>query len=312
MSFVRLLIASVFVTAPCFAQDDLSNMFKDSTKRGEPVIATFKSTRIINGQSNETLGKGELDFRVGHRFGDIGGANGGSKTFFGMDNSSDIRIAFEYGITDKLTAGIGRTKGSGNLSQLYEGLIKYRLLQQTTDNRVPFAVTLFGNAVVSAMESAEEESSPSYFGKFSDRMSYTAQVVLARQFGHAFSLAVLPTYVHRNRVGYADMNNMFALGVGGRLKFTNRLALVVDYFVPFRDQESKDYAKTLGMEYYNTLGVGLEIETGGHVFNLSFTNSTAILENQFIPETTSTWTNGQFRWGFNISRRFDLDRKHKK
>ncbi|UYQ93215.1 DUF5777 family beta-barrel protein [Chitinophaga horti] len=311
MSFVKILFAACLLPAACYAQDDLSGMFKDSAKRSLPVIATFKSTRIINGQSNETLGKNELDFRVGHRFGDMAGSNGGAKTFFGMDNSTDIRIAFEYGVSDNLTVGIGRSKGSGNLSQLYEGLVKYRLLQQTTDNRIPLAITLFGNAVVSAMESAEEEASPAYFGKFSDRMSYTAQAVLARQFGHAFSLAVLPTYVHRNRVGYADMNGMFALGVGGRLRFTNRLALVVDYFVPFRDQASKDFAKTQGMEYYNSLGVGLEIETGGHVFHVNFTNSTATLENQFIPETTSTWTNGQFRWGFNISRRFDLDRKHK-
>ncbi|WP_295121686.1 DUF5777 family beta-barrel protein [uncultured Chitinophaga sp.] len=312
MTFVRLLTGLLLCTTCCFAQDDLSSMFKDSARRSERVTGTFKSTRIINGQSNETLGKNELDFRVGHRFGDMGGSNGGSKTFFGMDNSTDIRIAFEYGISDNLMVGISRCKGSGNLSQMYEGLIKYKLLQQTTDNHVPLAVTLFGNAVVSAMESSDDESSPGYFGKFSDRMSYTAQVVLARQFGRTFSLALLPTYVHRNRVGYQDMNDMFAMGVGGRLRFTRRLALVVDYFVPFRDQESKDYAETLDTKYYNTLGVGLEIETGGHVFNVNFTNSTAILENQFIPETTATWTNGQFRWGFNISRRFDLDRKKSK
>lgn len=311
MSFLRLLVASLLLSTCCYAQDDLSTMFKDSSRHSEPVTGTFKGTRIINGQSNETLGKGELDFRVAHRFGDIGGSNGGSKTFFGMDNSTDIRIAFEYGITNDLTVGISRAKGSGNLSQLYEGLAKYRLLKQTTDNRIPVAITLFGNAVVSAMTSAEEESSPAYFDKFSDRMSYTGQVVIARKF-QGFSLALSPTYIHRNRVGYADMNNMFALGVGGRLRFTNRLALVVDYFIPFRDQESKDYAETLGTKYYHALGVGLEIETGGHVFNVNFTNSTAILENQFIPETTSTWKDGQFRWGFNISRRFDLDRKHKK
>jgi hypothetical protein len=106
-----------------------------------------------------------------------------------------------------------------------------------------------------------------------------------------------------------DVNDMFAVGVGGRLRFSKRLAMVVDYFLPFREQASKDYFKGRGIKFYNPLGVGLEIETGGHVFSVNFTNSTAILENQFIPETTSTWGEGQFRWGFNISRRFSLGRK---
>ena len=109
-----------------------------------------------------------------------------------------------------------------------------------------------------------------------------------------------------DRVVFMDVNDMFALGVGGRLRFSNRVALVVDYFLPFREQASKDYFEGRGIKFYNPLGVGVEIETGGHVFHLNFTNSTAILENQFIPETTTTWRNGQFRWGFNISRRFSL------
>lgn len=288
------------------AQDDLSNMFGKDSIRREPVIATFKSTRIINGQSNETLKKGELDFRVGHRFGDMGGSNGGAKSFFGMDNSTDIRIAFEYGISNKFTAGLGRSKGSGNAFQLYEVLAKFRLLEQTMDNRIPFAITLFGNAVVSGMKASTDPNSPVYFRSLSDRASLTGQVIIARKFGEALSLALLPTYVHRNYVQPMDVNGMFALGIGGRLRFSRRLAFVADYFIPFRDQASQDYFESQGKKYYHSLGAGLEIETGGHVFHVNFTNSTAILENQFIPETTTTWLHGQFRWGFNISRRFSL------
>lgn len=308
MLYLRVLAAALLLSPAALAQDDLSALFEKDTVRREPVIATFKSTRIINGQSNETLAKGDLDFRVAHRFGDIGGADGGSKTFFGMDNSTDIRIAFEYGITDRLTAGISRAKGSGSHSQLYEAMGKFKVLQQTMDNRMPVGVTLFGNAVVTAMKSSTDEADASYFGNFSHRMSYTGQAVITRKFGNMLSLAVLPTYIHRNRVAFMDMNDIFALGLGGRLRFSNRVALVVDYFLPFRDQAGRDYFEGRGMKFYNPLGVGVEIETGGHVFHLNFTNSTATLENQFIPETTSTWLDGQFRWGFNISRRFSLGR----
>lgn len=306
---IRMLTALLLVAPAVMAQDDLSKMFgKDSVSKG-PVIATFKSTRIINGQSNETLKKGELDFRVAHRFGDLGGDAGGSKTFFGIDNSTDIRIAFEYGITDRLMVGLSRAKGSGNFSQLYEGLAKFKILQQTLDNRIPLGITVFGNAVVTSMKSSSVESDAAYFDNFSSRMSYTGQVILSRKFGNILSLAVLPTYIHRNRVVHMDVNDMFAVGVGGRLRFSKRMALVVDYFLPFREQASKDYFEGRGVKFYNPLGVGLEIETGGHVFSVNFTNSTAILENQFIPETTSTWLEGQFRWGFNISRRFSLGGK---
>ncbi|ASZ09931.1 porin [Chitinophaga pendula] len=291
----------------CMAQDDLSKMFdKDTPKEHTPVIATYKSTRIIQGHSTEMLKKRELDFRVAHRFGDLGGEFGGSKTFFGMDNSTDIRIAFEYGITDNLMIGVSRAKGSGDLSQLYEGMAKFRLLQQTTDDHVPVSLVVFGNAVVSGMTSSKTVSDPSHFEQFTDRMSYTGQVVVSRKFGERLSLSLLPTYVHRNRVGYMDQNSILAIGGGGRFKFSKRMGLLVEYFYPFRNQESKDYYKTLGKQFYNPLAVGLEIETGGHVFHINFTNSTAILENQFIPETTSSWLQGQFRWGFNISRRFSL------
>jgi hypothetical protein len=303
---LRMLPVLLLAAPAAMAQDNLGEMFGKDSVRRDPVIATFKSTRIINGQSNETLSKGDLDFRVAHRFGDLGGSGGGSSTFFGLDNSTDIRIAFEYGITDRLTAGVSRTKGSGNFSQMYEVLGKFKVMQQTMDNRIPVGVTVFGNAVVTGMKSSPEKSDVNYFDKFSSRLSYTAQAIISRKFGDFMSLALLPTYVHRNRVGYKDMNNMFAMGVGGRLRFSKRMALVVDYFVPFRDEESKDYYKSRGIEFYNSLGVGVEIETGGHVFHMNFTNSTAVLENQFIPETVTTWTQGQFRWGFNISRRFSL------
>lgn len=314
MKPVIILLFTCIYSLPLVAQEDLSALFADSAaeKKHLPVIATFKSPWIINGQSNETIHKNDLLFVVKHRFGDIAGNNGGLKTFFGLDNSTDILIGFDYGLSDQWSIGLGRAKGAPNGTsthqrQLFYVNTKYRMVQQTVDDHVPFSVSLFGNAVVSTMEKLDLATSDASFQKFGDRISYVAQAIVTRQFSDKLSLALSPTYVRRNYVPFQDMNNLFALGIGTRMKFSPWMALVVDYFISFRSQESKDYfLEKHEFEFYNPLGVGLEIETGGHVFNLSFTNSTAILENQFIPGTSSSWTDGEFRWGFSITRTFTL------
>lgn len=309
---------------PAFAQENnLDSLFADSTLMPghQMVINTFKSPVIVNAQSNETLHKHELVFNVSHRFDDIAGDNGGVKTFFGLDNSTDIKIFFEYGISDRLTVGVGRAKGSpefrkvsvpfNNLSQLWEGKVKYRLLRQTTDNHVPIAVTLFANAVVSSRSSDAAAASDTHFNNFSDRWGFTGQVIVARKFSERFSFAVLPTYIHRNYVAFMDESNFYALGLGGRWQFNRHMAIIADYFIPFRSKESTDYFSAHGVTFYAPLSIGWEIETGGHIFHIDFTNATAILENQFIPYTTRSWGKGEFRWGFNISRTFMLFSKSK-
>ncbi len=319
MKFMFLLMITCLGTASLKAQDDLSKLFKDTTGRQGriPVIATFKSPQIINSQSNETTPKSDLLFIVMHRFGDIGGTNGGINTFFGLDNSSDILIGFNYGITDKLSTGVGRVKGAPNGTgtdkrQLVYLNLKYRLLQQTEDNYIPLSVSLFGNAAVSVMEKSDLATSDAAFTKFGDRMSYVTQAIIARKFNDKVSFALMPTYVRRNFVPFMDENNSFALGIGGRVKFSKRMAIVADYFHNFRSGESKDYfLSQKDFHFYDPLGVGLEIETGGHVFNMIFTNSTAILENQYIQNTSSSWTKGEFRWGFSISRTFNLSKSKK-
>lgn len=307
MKIISTILLCCMVSMYVQAQNNLDKLFDSTGVTHTKVRDTYKSTRIVQGQSTEMLRKHELDFRVAHRFGDAGGEFGGSKTFFGTDNSTDIRIAFEYGISDNLMVGISRSKGGGDLQQLYEGLVKYRFLQQTTDNHVPVSLALFGNMVISGMPSSTDIAAASHFADGSDRLMYVAQAIVSKKFADKLSLSLMPTYVHRNHVGYMDMNNMFALGGAGRLKLSKRLGLLAEYYYPFRTQESKDYFKaSKGITFYNPLGLGLEIETGGHVFSITFTNSAAILENQFIPETTTSWLQGQFRWGFNISRRFTL------
>lgn len=319
MKTLIFIIIACFGTAPLLAQVDLEKLFKDSVTDEEllPVLETFKSPRLINGQSNETIHKNDLLFVVIHRFGDFAGKNGGTKTFFGLDNSTDILIGFDYGISDDLNIGIGRAKGAPNgvstdQAQLYYLKAKYRVLRQSTGQGMPFSVTLWGNTAVSGMKKRDLVTSDAGFSDFSDRMSFVAQTILSRKFSEGLSIALLPTYVRRNYVTFMDKNNMFALGIGGRVKVSKWMAVVVDYFIAFRDQDTKDYfLQEKDFRFYNPLGVGLEIETGGHVFNLSFTNSTAILENQFIPGTSSSWTKGAFRWGFSITRTFSLFNKSK-
>lgn len=292
------------------AQDDLESLVALDSVTFDKIIATFKSGTLINMKTIETLGRNELDFRVDHRFGDIAGRAGGAKNFFGLDNSTDIRIGFEYGLTDGLNVGISRAKGASDATQLYEGNVKYRFLEQTEDNRIPFSLAFFGSGTLSAAESNMDRSSPTSFKTFKDRFVYVSQLMLARKFSPNLSLLVSPTFVHRNYIGFGDQNSIFALGVAGRLKINRRLSLLVDYYLPFRDQQKKKFMEsTKGRTYHNPLGIGLEIETGGHVFSMNFTNSKGVQEGQLIPETYSSWSKGEIRWGFGITRRFTLERK---
>lgn len=312
-----MLGAAQFLAAPLYAQNDLSSLFPDSATgpRHERVIGTFKSEILINGQSNKTMHRHDMLVIISHRFGDIGGAYGGAKTFFGMDAISDVEIGFDYGITNRLTAGVGRDKGfyilnDENQTELYYLTLKYRLLEQTMDNHIPLALTLFGRGILSTVKSNGVPTSNADFTAFSQRLSAVGQLILARKFSESFSLALEPTLIRRNLAPYNDPNNMLALGIGGRIKLNQHMAVVADYFIPFRPASTTSfYAQQYGIHFHNALGVGLEIETGGHVFHIDFTNATSIMENQFIPSTTSSWTNGGFRWGFNLTRTFTLGGK---
>lgn len=305
---IMALLQSAFYS---YGQVELEKELSATPGAHEKVSATFKSTRLINGHTNETIHKNELDFKVDHRFGDIAGSNGGLRQFFGLDNSTDIRIGIEYGLSDRLTVGLARSKGATTVQQLYEGSLKYKLLEQTVDGHIPVAITLFGSNTIAAVRANREDpTSATAYDNFSDRMNYVAQMIIARKFNSNFSFVLTPTYVHRNFTVFRDQNDLFAIGAGGRAKISKRMAVVIDYFLPFRNDEDQAYLERVGnRKFYNPLGVGLEIETGGHVFHLNFTNATAIQEVQFIPETTSSWTKGQYRWGFGISRRFSLGKE---
>lgn len=260
---------------------------------------TFSSTRIINGHSVETIAKGLMDMRIEHRFGDMAGANGGYQNMFGFDNLSDMRIAIEYGISDKLMTGFGRSKGTNApYHSLLDGFVKYRALSQKK-GQVPVSLAIVGGAFFTYMKASEDESQVSHFPKAVHRMSYFTQINVARHFGDRFSVALMPTYVHRNYVAAYDMNDIFSLGGAVRLKLSSRFALLGEYYYVFH----KGIYRPNSI-YKNSLGIALEWFTFGHNFTINITNSGGLGEAQFIPYTTESWSKGQFRFGFCVGRKF--------
>lgn len=271
--------------------------------KSQPSVAAYKAfngTRILNAQSDQTLRKNILDFRITHKFGDLAGKNGGVESFFGVDDAADIRLAFEYGLTNRLMIGLGRSKGTKHVKSIIDGMIKFRLLEQSIDNKMPLSVVLFANTGFSYMKKTTDSTKVSNFPKFVHRFSFTYQMILSRKFGDRFSLALLPTYSHRNFVPFGDQNGLFFIGAGFRFVFAKGFAFVADYFQPI-EQILLD-----SPTYRPPLAVGIEYETGGHVFLLNFSNNKGILENEFLPYSESDWLDGEFRIGFTISRKIRL------
>lgn len=305
--FKKTILASLIgFTIQLSAQDtDLLALVNEPDAANETVFATFKTTKIINAQSIETVKKRCLDFRITHRFSDMGVMNS-PHTMWGFDISSDIRYSLDYGVTDKLTLGLARSK----VNELVEGYTKWRFLEQTTNNKVPVSIALYGSVGYSSQSTSAIYSGvdPAYKHNEAHRFSYFSQLIIARKFNSWFSLQIISSYQHRNFIKYAintannalETNGIVSAGIGGRIRFTKRMALLVDYFYnfsPYRQNNKEN-------PFYNPLAIGFEWETGGHVFHLNFTNNGAISENNFIPNTTSNWLDGQFKFGFNISRVF--------
>jgi hypothetical protein len=292
-----------------FSQDDIMNLLDQNEKpKNEPVLETFKTTRVINAQSTETVPKNALDFRITHRFGNIGAASGGGySSFYGMDNVANIRIAFEYGVLENWMVGIGRSKTMGNI----DAFTKWRFLTQTTNNKVPLSLAVYLNAAISPIKREIFYADvPVFKNNILHRLSYTAQLIIARKFGNIGSLELLPTYVHRNYVktyinpenGAGETNGLFALGAAARIKLTKRSSILVEYFYTFSEFRKNNPTRP----YYQPVSIGYEIETGGHVFHMNFSNAVGIIENDFIPNSPDTWNLGGFKWGFNISRVFNF------
>jgi len=286
-----MLLVLFCLSAGMQAQDDLLNMLDEEMKPEREIVdATFKSTRVINCHSVERMQFGDLDLRVAHRFGML---KSGMEDFFGLDESSS-HVSLEYGLTNWLMIGAGRA----TYDKMFNGFIKLSPLRQARGKwPVPFTLSLY----LSGMQNNKVYPDPSWEVDVLHRRSYCAQILMARKFTPWLSIQLSPTWVHKNMVATPDdPNRLFALGMGGRLKFTPRTALTVEYF--------KVYNKELlsGPERFNPLSIGVDIETGSHVFQLFLTNTFAIVENGFIFETTRSWKKNEIHLGFNITRVFTL------
>jgi hypothetical protein len=270
---LRYLILTCFlvISLGAFAQDK--------------VYYAFKDTRIINGQSTEILSGGKMNFIVHHRFGQI---NAGAYEFFGLDNSQ-VRIGFDYGISDNWMIGIGRS----SFDKTIDSFTKWRLIQQREDGGSPISVGLYANAALKALKNEEGE-----LPSFSDMMSYSYQILVSRKFSDRFSAQLMPSMVHRNIVQPEEENDIYSIGAASKFQLSKMIALNLEYYYILEGQLIGDYTEPISL--------GVDIETNGHTFSLHLTNTRGMMERAFITETTGDVLNGDIFFGFNINREFRI------
>ncbi len=293
-----LLLSVLFI--PVYAQqaadttDVMAQLEKEAASKNVTsyTIATFKTTRLVDGHTVENVGKGVLDVRISHRFGTL---NNGAYELFGLDNAT-MRMGFDYGITPYLMVGVGRS----TFQKTFDGFFKIKLLRQSTGaKQMPVTVSYVPTIAIRSLK-WEDPNRKNYF---SSRLSFTHQLIIARKFSEATSLQLMPTYIHRNLAVLAtDKNGLLAIGVGGRQKLSRRISFNAEYYYQIPGYKIEGAS--------NPLSVGFDIETGGHVFQLHFTNSRAMTEKNFITETTGQWEKGDILFGFNISRVFTIGKSH--
>lgn len=293
MSQSILSLIFILISILSSAQDDLLN---DLTK--EPVtnetIATFKGSRVINLQSVETRPKGTLEFIFSHRFGRI---NQGAYTLWGLDDAY-VRLGLEYGITDRLGVGLGRN----SIDKSFDAFARYKILAQQP-GKMPVTVTALGTLNYKSSPKKDESIVPI---TANDRISYVGQLLIARKISPGLSLQVNPIIVHRNTVDQQYENNDdFAMGFAGRQKISKSMALTAEYLIRLNARENDAPA----YERYDAIGFGIDIETGGHVFQLVFTNSLGLIERSVVAETSGNFWDGDIHFGFNVTRTFQLSRK---
>jgi len=284
---ITILFFVSLIHQEAFSQDDLLELLEEEQKP-QLVSATFKSTRIINGHSIETRKSGVLEVVIQHRFDRI---NSGIENFFGLDDAY-IRLGLDYAITDRLSVGVGRS----SQKKIYDGFLKYKLLEQKTQGGTPISVTGFASVATDTQDPPDGLDQ-----EFRHTVSYVGELLIARKFSPGFSLQMMPVWVHRNLVPTPeDVNDVFALGVAARQKISRRSALTFEYYYQFNN--------TTESTNYNSIGLGIDIETGGHVFQLHISNSRGMIEKEFVANTDGDFWEGDIHIGFNIIRVFQLKR----
>ena len=264
-----------------FSQNDLLSGI-DSTATKEKATAAFKGLKIVNLESTKLAAKGDLYFIVAHRFGSV---KDGFEGFYGLDNAN-TQLKFVYGLTDWMSISAARSELA------YDFSTKYTLFSQTTDG---FPVTIAGFSSLAINNKLKESLYPNM--NFSDRFTYVQQLLISRKYSEKLSLEIAPTFFHENFVDNPQQNNtQYAIGFGGRYKLAKRWSLNIDYAAHLN--------RASNSVYKNPLSIGVDLETGGHVFQMHFTSSQGIHEAGFLGQTTGDWTKGDVFFGFNLLRVF--------
>jgi hypothetical protein len=279
----RILLILLFSPVIIFAQDDLMKLLNDDSSY--KVSSTFKGVKIVNSQSVELVSKGDLLFLIQHRFGTL---NSGAYNLYGLDNAQ-VRFGLDYGVNDWSTVGVGRS----SFLKTIDANAKIKLVSQSKgENPFPFSIVWYSSAFFK-QAIWKDMQAENYF--LSDQMSYVHQVLLARKITGNLSVQLSPTLVHKNIVNQSNTHDLMSFGLGARHKLTSRISLNSEYFLQFDKENS-----------VNPFSLGVDIETGGHVFQLHLSNSAAMFERAFIHETNGEWSHGDIYFGFNISRVFTL------
>lgn len=311
MEMIRYSVILFFMisTASVFAQDDLDQLLDEiesNEKKKEYITGAFKSTRVINLPSLEKKAPGALEFRIAHRFGAL---NDGAYQIFGLDQAT-MRLSLEYGINRFLMAGFGRS----TYEKTFDFYAKATILQQQTGvKNIPVSFLYYFNTAINGLKWQD----PSRENYFSSRLSYVHQLIIGSKISESFSFQLSPTLIHKNLLpttqdqngeGFFGLNNSYAIGAAGRVKITKRTAVTAEYIyrIPPDDTQAPSYSL-----FYNSLSIGCDIETGGHVFQFHVSNSLPMFERGFITETSKSWSDGGIHLGFNITRDFTLKRNTK-
>ncbi|SFS87895.1 hypothetical protein SAMN04487906_2020 [Zhouia amylolytica] len=265
------------------AQDDIWKEI-DKTDTLNDAEAAFKSLKIVNFESTKLAAAKEFRFVVSHRFGSV---KNGIDDFFGLDNAV-TRIQFIYGISDKFNIGISRS----SFQKVYDIQFKYRLLTQREGG---FPVTVSGYSVGGINTSYDEDLDPAI--SFGDKLSYVQQILISRKFNDRLSLELAPSYLYEAYPSpLVQHENQFVMGMGGRYKIANRWSINMDYGIHTN--------RTPSSPFHNPLSIGVDLETGGHVFQMHFTNAEGMMERGFLSHASGDWGDGDFFFGFNLTRTF--------
>ncbi|MDT0558162.1 DUF5777 family beta-barrel protein [Ichthyenterobacterium sp. W332] len=279
--FICILFCLPFVL---YSQDDLLSEIDTDSIIENNISAVFKGLKIVNFESTKLVAKKELTFVVAHRFGSL---ENGFDTFFGLDDAV-TRLNFIYGISDNFNVSISRS----SFQKIYESSIKYKLVTQKTNG---FPVTLVGYNSILINTALDQNNLPKL--EFKHRLGYTAQLLISRKINKNLSLELAPTFFHDNFVAIDSQDNsQFAIGFGGRHKLSKRWSLNIDY--GFHLNRASD------SPFKNPLSIGFDLETGGHVFQLHFTNAQGMNTNTFLGQSSGDWSDGDIFFGFNLSRVF--------